>query len=504
MLLSCLLLFDVSRAAVLEMTIERQSIELGLPLTAEVRAIDSEDNLSDIDLAPLQQRFGVNIQEYTSGISPAGHAGKSLQILTLILYPRHTGEQQVPALQLGEQSTAAKTIAVLPAREPAGAITVRTQVSSTMVWERQQLIISVEVTTPERFAALHSENARLPGFDSIALPATHHWQTRHDGGRSRLRIGWALYPLADGQQSISLPPVKYEVNGVFRRSFHLPPITVQVKALPPYLPPLMPVGKVTIESSLDQNAPVSTEKLGYWEVTMHSRQVAPKRMPAILRQISSNQDIQFLPVDSKRSMQADISGLRSETRHRIPFKALSNGRLQLPSLRYQYFDPRSGKLRTVNHTPQRPVVLDPAWRLLIIACLLYLAYRMTRGLLAHAQRGWRKRRLQQRAMKQLAQARTADELRRALLTLGSAQGWPGNLNVSQWMQHWCARFHTSPALVEAASELSTACYAGSPRTDITELRQRLLRELATPTPKRTKPGSAEADPWLPDSFNHTA
>ena len=433
--------------------LNKTETQLGKPLRAELVAVDAPQKIAALDLRPLDDAFGVVVEESASNVDDPRWPGRSVEMLRLLLYPRQMGELKLPPLQLGDTHSDAQAIRVSEGFKGDAPITVATHVSTASPWERQQTVLQLQITTPDMFATLEAAGTlQMPGVDIVPLKIER--EQRASG--AVLRLGWVLSAQTAGARDIDLPPVRYNLSGRTERIYYFPKTPLHIRPLPPYIPPTMPVGKVSIASIVSPDAMLSPDTLAYWTVTVQGETVSPRDLPPVLRQVESSERVRFLSANSERTWLADAQ--RSQIVHRIPFKPLANGRLTLPVIHLQYFDPDTGRLARVSHTPPRPLVLDIAWRVVISGALsifsLWLClrlYRLTRRVLEH-------RRQHNAALAAIQQASDARQLRRALESVAQAEGFPANLSLREWAEEWRTRHRAGPAFDELMARLSQACY----------------------------------------------
>jgi hypothetical protein len=485
-------------AGELALDIEQDSTELGLPVVMNLYGISLSRNLTDIDLTTLKQDFGIVIKDDVNIVTDSRWPGTYVQQLQLLLYPRSLGELEIPVLALDGQRTSRRSIRVTRGMAGGNPIAYKQIISRDSVWQRQQVLVTVAITTPDRFASLHIDEPQIPGFEISRIPST-----REDlpSGQRLLRTGWALFPLTAGQQYVNLPPVKYQLNGVFKRYYYLPRQYLDVKAMPPYIPPTVPVGRITIESSLEPAGLLRSHNLAYLDIRLAGETVLPYWFPAVLRQIRSNDQLKLLPADSTRQLSPDFIGVQGNVHHRIPFKPLFDGYTELPEINYHYFDPETSRLVTIKHQLGTVYAIGLAWRF-ILAVLLVLLLMIVGNKLRNQWRSHQQYRQQRRAAFQLiSSAESAGELRSALRKLAAAEKWPANLALSDWLRCWRRHYQADPGLADLVQSLSSASYSTQQNKNIDSLRDQL--HLALRSSARLKQSvhrKIPADIWRPDNF----
>lgn len=365
------------------------------------------------------------------------------------------------------------------------AIRITATVSSLSAWEREQIIVKVEATTPDLYSSLQLESLKIKGLDIYPIASSTDRFEQNRKKQAQLSAGWIMYAIADGQYEIKLPDIQYELNGVIRHTIAIPAFTLDVKALPVYIPPTLPVGKISLEQSFSSNNIwsdnlVNTHTLAYWDLVLTGEGLPAHWLPAVLRQIQSNNDIRYSPVTSERHNKPAVQGMKSQVTHTIPLKALTNGKLDLPVLRVQYFDPADGRLKTIVMEKHSIFVLSSTWRILLVIVLAGLLYKAGTELKIYARRKWLKRKRINEAIQQIAQAKSAHEIRTALNKIALAENWPANLSISAWYHCWQSKYRHQDNLDGLLHRLSLACYSNKQITLDNTFRNDLIAHLKTP------------------------
>jgi hypothetical protein len=452
--------------------LESQTTEMGRALHATLYATAIEREPRPDDLLPLTSEFALREAGEAEPVAAAGRAQEKSYRLGFTLYPRRSGILTIPALTIAGIRSAPLSVTVQEALSQGVPLSITPQLSSTSVWMREQVLLTLEVITPDLFANLQIEPPALPGFEVVPIPATRERVEGAEGKRVRLRTGIALFALTSGSHRLRLPLVHYRLDGGTRRLFPLPEPLLEVKALPPYLPPTLPVGRVRIDSSLEPGGLLHTGELAFWHIALQAKALPPQWLPQLQRQLLSGDEIRFLPSESSYSMSPDASGVNARVEHRIPLVPLADGRLPLPELTLQYFDPASGRLERSVHRPPRPLTLGDAARLtaaaVSMALLLWLAPRLWR----RWRSWWQRQRDRRAALDELGRAENSAALRAALRRYAAADGGSINMPWSEWQQRYKERV---PA--EELASLLNASYSERKDIDLQRLRDRLLQGL---------------------------
>ena len=466
LLLALLCPFSVLAKPFLEVQIKSYDIELGKPAYIKITAEGLQSDLSSLPLHALSEHFVLDskdlitetVEQRVSESKPGRNAPIRRQTLSLKLYPRQTGEFRIPAFSLDNLSSDEKVLNVEEATTRGEKISLHWSLSSSEAWQREQTLVSLKITTPEEYATIKLAKPAVNGFEVNPLPVYRKWIKEKENGQSIITTGWSLLPLKPGNLTIDLPAIEYHLNGVTRRTFYLPKINLTIRPLPNYLPPTIPVGKIEIETSVTPSGMLKTGELAYWNISINSTSLTPYWLPPLLRQVKSDDTIQFYPANSKRSTRPDSIGVNGRVEHTVPFKTRKNGTTVLPDLQTLYFDPTTGKLETVIHKNERLVSSGTAVRILapltVAAFALYLSFLLFRY--------WNKRiryaKQRQSALALMRKASTAADLLTGLRQLGSVEGWPSNITLSEWLKHCQDKYKCDNNLEQLLEELSCHYY----------------------------------------------
>lgn len=469
----------------LKLMLDKSQVQLGHYINAKLYGIDLPTRLSEIDTRELSEDFGLVILESSEDDEDDNiktlWPNRRVQTIQFALYPRKLGTLSIPELTIADTYSQAQTLQVSQGikKTQQGDIPIEREIfiSTRQPWERQQVHIEVTITSADKFVSLRTETPKITGFEVFTLPERSQQIRRNGIDYSSVSTGWVLFPLSAGAQTLDLPAIELRKSGRTLRSFYLPKHKLNVKALPPYIPPTMPVGKIAIDTSLNAGYTLYPETLQYWDISLTGTGVSPHWLPPVMRQIKSNDDVYFLPKDSQQSISFNENGIQSQVTHHVPFKAKGNGKLRLPDLRIQYFEPDKGKIETITYQPKSPFVLSRAWRLSIagFVCLLllrtgYLLYqRVTHSVKRH--------RLRQSAFHKIKIAMNIDDIRQALSILSEAESWPTNLTLRQWTQRWKNKYSVDEHFDSAFSQLSQACYQTNRAVDIKTVRSAIVQQL---------------------------
>ena len=442
---------------------------LGRPIRVELYGISLKTKITNIKLNHLNKNFGVVVDYTINDISDKRWPNQSVQILKLKLYPRQTGSILIPRIRYNNIHSDEKIIRITKGKtgEP------KIRLSANSPYERQQIIALVTITANDSTARLSiKKNFEINDFESAILPFK---RLKNKNGTYQLQIGWALTALKSGRLKLELPAIEYSISGVSRKQFHLPAKSIYIKPLPLYLPPTIPVGKITIQSQLSHNGLLRSDSLIYWDIKLKGNLNNAYSLPPILRQIKSTEHTKFSHITSERSLQATENSLASTVVHSIPFKALESGFLKLPEIKLQYFDPGDGKIKILLHQNKGFFVLTFFWRsLLTVLIILILSYALNTSY-----KTWQRFKFSKFKRQQAIQILQEDQsdlkkVRESIRLLSEAEYWPKNSSMSQWGKCWVNKYQVNNDFESLINMLSAYFYNKKTNCDANELSLRLL------------------------------
>ena len=256
---------------------------------------------------------------------------------------------------------------------------VKVTLSSNQVWQRQQVILTIEIKTQDPFARLESGPFQQEGFSITPLSITNNSKKKKEQETNTksytLTKKWAIHAFIPSTSPLKLPRIRYRPNRGRIKTLNIPNPMLKVRALPLYVPPTMPVGEISLsQSSLSQNKKnkalanhiITPNNLYQWTITVTGKAVARQNMPPISRQLISTESYEILPTQRSQKTIETTQGLTQVNQYTIPIKATQSGIPTLPKIEVQYFDPASGKLVKAQLDPPLLIVLNKYLQWLIV------------------------------------------------------------------------------------------------------------------------------------------
>lgn len=477
-LLACVFLTNAVKAEELLLIIEKSRVEFGQFSKAELYGINLDRKLSDIDLHELEENFGVVIDETVEQVDDDRWPGKIVQLIELRLYPRQTGKIDIPALQFAKSRSDPQSLMVVPEIgeiEIADSnMNINIKMSSSRPWQRELVTALVEINTTESFVTLQADALVLEGFDVFPIAPKSEKIVSNGTTYYKLSIGWALFPLLEGDYNIELPAIEFRQFSQTIRSYFLPKQALTVRRLPAYIPPTMPVGKIILLSDLTSDKILYPNRLSSFNIRVKGEGVSPRWVPSLRSQLSSSSQLTFYTIKTERTSTASRDSVRTTVTHHIPFKAVHSGRTQLATLQTQYFDPVSAKIVNVEHRTLPVYVLALAWRVLFFVFALLLLATAIRKIYLQSIRWYTRRALRLAAYIELQSANTPSEIRKALNEVSVSEGWSSNLTLTAWLDRWQSNFTNNEQMKLQLLRLSEACYGKTTSIESSNIRDDLL------------------------------
>ncbi|GMR15862.1 MAG: hypothetical protein BMS9Abin31_0156 [Gammaproteobacteria bacterium] len=471
-LFSILLLLNniCSASEQLYLLTDKNKSELGRPVRVELVAVSLKEKLSKINLKHLDKHFGVITDYSTADTQDSRWPGQTLQTLNLKLYPRHTGSIVIPGLTLGEFKSEEKTIYVSKGTTGTPQLTL----STNNPFERQLFTVQVTIPVTQSSARLKiTADDKISGFESLPLSFK---RTKQEDGSYLLQIGWSLSALNNGRQRLELPAINYSVSGVSRKKYYLPIQYINIQKLPAYLPPTIPVGRVTLHSQLSKTGILKTDSIVYWNLQLKGNFISSYQLPPVLRQIKSNDEFKFYPVNSVRKQLVTENNVTASVAHNIPLKILKSGIIKLPKIEVQYFDPVSGKLVNIILQQSNVIGLNLIWIIISYLLIILVSIYIIRLLYGKWKRILYSRQQRNLAMQLLKSTADKKDIRSALKLIANAEYWPENMSLTHWADYWSNKYKTNSSFKQLIKNISQTYYADNNENvdDLNELANKLI------------------------------
>ncbi len=445
LLVALVAMTSVADAAALRIEGADPEVEMGKYLNLHI-VYEGESAVGSADLQQWADDFFIDVRGSDTENLLSGSIRTTQQVR---LYPRATGEAVLERIALGGAVAGPLRVTVVPAVRNGIDGTPRWLPLPERVWQGQAFEIAVDMALMHPSNHIALDDVVLPGFDVQPLPR----QTDSRDGVEVVRLRWRVTALDPGGHRLELPPIEQRGRGRWR--FHLRVPEIRVVPLPSYLPPSVPVGKVTLESAL-----VRGDGQQYWQVYIRNRGRLPDASYGLRAALAG-----AAGTDPDRLGVAEVetdpeTGIASQ-RYQVPLPEWSFGWGDGPAITVRYFDTGAGQL---TETTTR---LPPAWRMptyaaLVLSLVSLLLLAASGALLLRTARRWLARR---KFRQQVDLAGDAHALRRLLVTS------TGHHTVTDWAATQC-----DPAAIETAALINEACFSAGTWLDPATLKKR-VREI---------------------------
>lgn len=445
-------------------------IELGKPLWLELSTNQLTPSLKTIDFSELGKHFHID-KSLPINIDPK----LSRQSWRLRLYAYRTGIKTIPPLLYAQARSTALDIEIKDAIDPKTntPIKLQTYVShdeNHPAWVREQILVRYTLLTKTAYSQFQVPDETQPGMEIRAFKL--EVQPRNVQ-QYQYTLGWSIHALHAGAPQLSLPPLQFINDGVPTHHFYPPPLALNIKALPIYVPATMPVGQLHVSVPNTWQFTFS-QRLAQFPLIISGRGMPFNQLPAINNEIQSTTSLRTYPTRAQTQDRFTADGMQSSARYQVAYKPIAQGVLSLPPIWLNYFDPNSATVQTLELDSVRIISANPWLVVLVASIVLYLIYRVGAVLLRFIKRKTRQIRYYYLALQRLPKANSAEEIRACMTLVAHAEAWPENLSVNQWLQRmWVGRIQHRQKLGE---KLNQYCYQARARFEISKL-QRELREL---------------------------
>lgn len=441
-----------------EVYISNAAIPYGKPLNIK---LDIKKSIS-IDLDKLLKPFNDSLNHSILGQTEnRGRIRYKIQV-----YPTKVGLLKIPELKWNKFKSQSISINVIsPITKNKLPIHVVTNKIKQNPWEREQTKIIVTITTPESNIILERRNLVHKGIDSYLIPQKTVLIDNNGKTVYKHTIGWDAFFLYGQQNNFRLPPIEYIKDGVPRYKFHLEKVGFDVKTLPIYVSPTVPVGKITLESKYLERPvfllqPKETSIIQY---SLTGKGVPAKWLPSLSQKYNLNiqSDIRYSHIQTNLSTKIinnNVVGIKTTD---IAFTSLVNGYAPFDNLTIQYFDPDHGLLKTLDYKHDKNLILNWFFQLSLLILILYIASKTTIILAKLLYRYMNNHRNISQCKRSMLEASNAVDIKRALNIFSLSQNWPRNLSTNQWLNMFKSKYIVTNEFITAFNKLNAELYANN-------------------------------------------
>lgn len=363
-LLSLICAGALAQQPALETNLDRTELERGETVTLRIRVHGQQGGVQ-IDLEPLRSQFEVVSTRSASHLRSVNNRIESWTDYLLVLFPRELGEQQIPALVVGNQTTEAFTITVTePSMTGLAAgndVFLEAILSGDSVFVQEQLLFTVRlhytiagIRNPV-FTEINPDNAVVQ-----MLGAPHQYEQLVDGVRYGIyEKNYVIFPQRSGE--LEIPDIVFRgeltdgsSNFVFRNP-NMRPVTafaegytVEVKERPAEFPESrtwLPATDIQISETWDRditrlNPGDSVERT----ITVVANGLDGAALPPLGRPDIERMNVYpEQPVIERMVVDGNIVGTRIE---KYVLVATEEGSVVIPEVNLPWWDVRNNELRS--------------------------------------------------------------------------------------------------------------------------------------------------------------
>ena len=360
----------------------------------------------------------------------------------LRLYPRATGNKVLHSIALGGAIAYPVKIKVIPV--------IRNQIDGTphwqplpeTIWQGETIKLSISQNLLDLSNQIVIEDGLFTGFVTQLLDQK---EVKNDNveqkNQKNIQLSWLITANSPGTFQLEAPAIVQRGRG--RWKFYLPRVHLKVKPLPSYIPPTIPVGKLSIQTGF-----FYAQKQAFWFVDLHNEGLLADEIYGMRTQLSelTGQPIETVTFSALHTQQN--ASLESVHRYQVAVPQWSWAFNEGPEIIVPYFDVLEGQIKRVSK--KLPGVWNIPYTaiyvlLLVIGVIVMLVIlQLFRGLKTIL--AW------QTFSKHLNDSHTPYELRQLLLAQGSF------LNLEQWSQakYFYSRTNAAKCI---ARQLNRLCFS---------------------------------------------
>lgn len=467
LLLISLLAGGLADAASLTARLDRSSVALGEPVSLTLQAQGL--SLEALDVAPL----GANFEVFGRTLS----RGTGSEILVLTLYPRAVGRVQIPPLHVESSRTAALPLAVTDGSETMPSVTSSWSLEPAQPQVNQPLRLTLAICDD---GSLQWQRPVLPTHSGriVRSLGENEGEGERAGAPCTLRrYHWALLATQAGAAELAVPMLDASRFGQ-RLRFPAPTLAYRAAALPAWLPAhVAPSAPVVVGAPLPARWALQ-RPLG-WRFEVTGGYSADSLKALLDLQLRDTPALGVYPPLIEPMTSADPNSPLARHAVTLFLQPRASGVLNLPTLRFPWYDAAQGRMASVTLAGTALTVLDPRWQrarqiagglagALLLAVIIWQGHRMARWRLAR-----------RRGLRAIRQARSVDELAQAVRRFSLTREACAP-SLGEWLRHM--RRETGACDVsDAVRQLEQHLY-GQAALTLDALQQAFVRALARARP----------------------
>lgn len=371
----------------------------------------------------------------------------------LRLYPRSTGKKVLHAIAMGGAIASPVMLNVVPIVRKGIDAAPQWQLLPDTIWQGETIKVSVIQNLLHQSNTVVVDNVSFPGFSVHALEQ----EIISIDHIKKIKLSWLITAQSYGVHQLELPSIVQRGRGRWR--FYLPRMQIAVKPLPSYIPPTVPVGKLSIQTGL-----ISDKNKLFWFVDLQNEGFFPEEIYGIRKQLADLAGIAVEMVKLFHTQSAPEVPKGYIQRYQFPIPDWSFGTAKGDKVSISYFDVHEGRILKISNTLPRVWSIPVLGQNLFYIFLLFILC----GLVWSLYKGWKKRLNRKNFLSLLNQIRHSYELRQLLLSQADCYT----------LDEWSLKQSSSNKKNQAksiANQLNSLCYARSSQISLSDIKQQLVQ-----------------------------
>lgn len=440
-------------------SVDKHELVLGTALVVSIRTQGASAPLDSLNLDALKPDFDV----YTHSSSKQTDVikGKTItsESATIILYPLHSGQLQLPAFQFDGKSSQPIAIKVLESGPDTPPVSFKTTLTPANPITRQVATLNLDIYD-DGSLQWSSPKLATPAGTYIRELAPSQWETTVNGTVLTVhRLAWAVMPLNTGKMSINFPMLNAVKFGN-RLRYAAPAFQFESSSAPRYLPVNVPIGKLSLSAQLPQTQLILNRPAN-WQLIVRGSGISVEGLAKLLPTMIDSDTLHFYPPQLRLADESDKS-LEQIILVTLPFQPLQAGAIKLPEIALPYYNPATGEVESATLPPSPLTVINPLWRTAAVWGAVLLTFGSLAWTTYYGNKFYRRRRTRLASLQRIATATDPQQLIHALLAFDWGYGAIPARTLRTWQAALALQTRNHTGLSQLIHNLEIVCYQASP------------------------------------------
>ncbi|ARU32239.1 hypothetical protein CAP31_11480 [Sulfuriferula sp. AH1] len=401
------------------LTADKHDIALGEALTVTIRAQDASAELDSLDLNAFKSDFDIYTRSTSKQTEVIRGKPGTTETTTLILYPLHSGQLQLPALKFAGNSSGPVAVTVHESGQDTPQVLLKPALTPAHPLTRQAATLTLDIYDDGSLQWSPPKLTAPAGTYIRELAPTQRDTTLNGTPFTVHRLAWAIMPLTPGSVTINFPMLNAIKFGN-RLRYAAPSLQFDTRPAPRYLPVYVPIGKLTATSQplsgkLILNRPIN------WSLIVRGAGISAEGIAKLLPELTDSDTLHFYPPQIRLADENDKS-LEQTLLVTLPFQPLRTGTIQLPKIELPYYNPATGVIESVAVASPALTVINPLWHAAAKLVAIMAGLGFVIWLSRISVRLYRRKRTRRASLQRVAAAADAHQLSQALLNFDWGSG----------------------------------------------------------------------------------